>query len=453
MQAHYMLKNRWARRLYAVARRLPIVDYHCHLSAKEIFEDRPFSNIGEMWLGADHYKWRLMRTAGVEERYITGDAPMKEKFLRYCEALELSAGNPLYHWSHMELSRFFDIDLPINGKNAETIWERANERIAAERMSPRKLIVQSRVESLCTTDDIADDLCWHKKLAEEDGWTVRVLPSFRTDNLFLMRRADYQVYLNRLGAAAGVEIFDLDSLERAVRNRADAFAESGCRCADLGIPFFPNRIAEKAEAAQSFSALLAGDAISEEAYAGLVGYLYVFTNGLYREWDWISQWHLAVTRNANSALNRALGADCGVDCVGDPVCGADLIRMLDAIQERSGLPRTVLYSLNDANIAQIASIAGAFPGVRCGAAWWFCDHKRGIEQQLRVIAENGCLGAFYGMLTDSRSFLSYARHDYFRRILCNQIGEWVEAGEFDAAGAETLVRKIAYENIKEGLDV
>lgn len=451
MDSKYMLYNSVSKKLYEASKKLPIIDYHCHLSPKEIFEDKPFNNIGEIWLSADHYKWRLMRTAGIDEEYITGNKSYKEKFIKYCSALEFAAGNPLYHWSHMELSMFFGIDDNITSQNAENIWDKANQYITDTAMSPRKLIKGSNVEVICTTDDIIDDLSWHKKIAEDKSFSTRVLPSFRTDNLLLIRRDGYADYIKKLGDVSKIEINDFESLKAAVSNRLDFFCLNGCRCTDLGIPLFPNRIADDIECDNTLKAILSGQSITDEEYNGFVGNMYIFLNGLYKEKNLISQWHLAVVRNSNSVLAQKLGADCGVDCVGNVIDGNSLIMLLDAINKNSGLPKTVIYSLNEANVAQIASIAGAFPNVKCGAAWWFCDHKRGIETEIKVIAENGCLGEFYGMLTDSRSFLSYARHDYFRRILCNMIGDWVEKNEFAKETAEKLVFKICYENIRNDI--
>lgn len=452
MKQTAFLQNQTAERLYAAVKDLPIVDYHCHLSPKEIYEDRPFSNIGEIWLAGDHYKWRLMRTAGIDERYITGkDTTWEEKFLKYAEAVEFAAGHPLYHWSHMELMQYFGIDMPLCAASAKTVWEKANAYIAQTGMSPRKLIAQSNVEIICTTDDIIDDLAWHEKIAADTTFTTKVLPSFRTDNVMLVRRDGYVDYVKTLSAVSGVEVVDLATLKAAIEKRLQFFVEHGCRCSDVGIPLFPDRIGTDAEADEAYRAVLAGQAITDEQYSALIGNLYVFVNGLYKAHDMVSQWHLAVVRNANSVLAGALGADCGVDCVGNTVDGNALIRMLDAINVKTGLPQVVIYSLNEANIAQIACITAAFPRVRAGAAWWFCDHKRGIEDEIKTISENASLGSFYGMLTDSRSFLSYARHDYFRQILCNLIGQWIEAGEYDEAPAATLVSKISYHNIKEAL--
>lgn len=452
MKQTAFITNAMAKKLYRAAKALPIVDYHCHLSPKEIYEDLPFENIGEIWLAGDHYKWRLMRTAGIDEAYITGkETTYKEKFLKYAEALEFAAGHPLYHWSHMELAQYFGIHTPLNKASAEAIWNEANAYISKTSMSPRKLIVQSNVEIICTTDDIIDDLSWHEKIAADATITTRVLPSFRTDNVMLMRREGYAEYIQTLSAVSGIEVTDLASLKVAIANRLDFFVARGCCCSDVGIPMFPSRIAEDDEADTIFRAVLAGQTISDDEYCGLIGNLYVYVNGLYKEKNMVSQWHLAVVRNANSVLADQLGADCGVDCVGNTVDGNALIRMLDAINVKTGLPKVVIYTLNEANIAQIACITAAFPNVRTGAAWWFCDHKRGIEDEIKTISENASLGSFYGMLTDSRSFLSYARHDYFRQILCNLIGEWVQRGEYDGASAQNLVTKICYTNIKEAL--
>ena len=452
MQKNAFLSNRTAVELYKSAAGLPIVDYHCHLSPKEIYEDRQFNNIGEIWLAADHYKWRLMRTAGMDEEVITGTDDFKLRFFKYCEAVEFAAGNPLYHWSHMELSSFFGIDIPITADNAGKIWDAANEYIRSAKMSPRKLIEESKVEIICTTDDMTDDLSWHSKIAADTSFKTKVLPTFRVDNLLLVKREGYLEYLNKLSDVSGVDIRDLRSLKEAVASRLAFFVEMGCRCTDVGIPAFPDRIAAEDEAAGIFDSVLKGGEITADEYSGFLGNMYVFLAGLYKKYNLISQWHLAVVRNTNSLLFSKLGTDCGVDCVGNPIDGGSLIRMLDAINRSSGLCKTVIYSLNESNIAQIASIAGAFPNVRCGAAWWFCDHKRGIEDEIKVIAENGSLGSFYGMLTDSRSFLSYARHDYFRQILCSIIGQWVESGEYNRVSAKELVERICYKNIKDDIE-
>jgi len=442
----YMIRNGAGELLFERVRSLPIVDYHCHLSPAEIFEDKPFENIGQVWLGGDHYKWRLMRTAGIDERFITGDSSWHDKFINYAKALEFAAGHPLYHWSHMELSRWFGIDKVLCPETAQEIWERANECIKRERLSPRKLLALSNTECLCTTDDIIDDLSVHAAIKDDEDLKVRVLPSFRYDNLLLIRRAGYADYLKKLYEASGIKVTDLASLKAAAASRLEFFVSRGCRFSDVGIPVFPTRIADDATADGIIRSVLSGSTVTAEEESAFIGNMFLFLGGLFKKHGIVMQWHLAPLRNANSRLFGKLGADCGCDCVGDPVSGSALAAMLDAIESESGLPETVLYTLNPSSSEQMASIAGAFRGVRCGAAWWFCDHKRGIREQLEIFAENATLGAFPGMLTDSRSFLSYVRHEYFRRILCDLVGEWVEKGEYEMNSAIKLVQNLSYYN-------
>lgn len=441
-----------AHALYAEAATLPIADYHCHLSPREIWEDRPFSGLAELWLAHDHYKWRLMRTCGIDEQFITGDAPWDEKFRRYAAAIEQAAGHPLYHWTHMELSRYFGIDEPLCTESADRIRRRADEQIRAASLSSRKLLQNERVEVLCTTDAVEDDLTWHMRLAADGSLPTRVLPTFRTDDILRADRPGYPAVLQRLSETSGVPVTDLDTLRDALLRRLDAFAAAGCRMSDVGIPLFPDRIADDAEADATLRRAAAGEAPERGALSGLIGNLTLFLGAQYRRHGMTAQWHLAVTRDASTRLYARCGADCGGDCVGAPVDGGALIRMLDTLEQADALPRTILYSLEPSGIERMASIAAAFPGVRCGAAWWFCDHKRGIRRQLEVYAENAALGTFPGMLTDSRSFLSYVRHDYFRRVLCSLAGEWVDGGEYDAAAAHTLVRRLCYDNAKEMLE-
>ena len=451
MKTDYLLKNEKAKEIYDKIKDLPIVDYHCHLSAKEIFEDRQFENIGQMWLSGDHYKWRLMRCAGIDEKYITGDASYIEKFIHYAVALEFAAGNPLYHWSHMELSKYFDINAPLNRETALKIYDDANRYIKENRLSPRKLIERSRVEVICTTDDITDDLYYHEKLANDSSFKTRVLPSFRTDNLLLITKPDWIHYIKKLAVASKIEITNLNSLKNAITNRLQYFIRHGCKFTDVGIPYFPNKTATDADADTTLKAALKGEEITHDDYMGFLGNMYLFLAELYSKNDLVMQLHLAVNRNANTALYNTLGADCGVDCIGDSIRGDNLINLLDKINSRCEMPRTIIYTLNPSNAEQLASIAGAFRNVSLGAAWWFCDHERGIKQQLQIIAENSSLGLFPGMLTDSRSFLSYARHDYFRRILSTMLGEWAQNGEYDDRYAVTLAEKISYYNAKEML--
>lgn len=448
MTENCLLSSKTAEILYRHCKDLPIIDYHCHLSPKEIYEDKVFDSLGQLWLGGDHYKWRLMRNCGVDEDRITGAASMKDKYLSYVSSLRYALGNPLYLWSHMELSRYFHIDLPICDENAELIWDSANEYIRTHRLSPVGLMTASGVETVCTTDDPADSLEWHKKIRKKN-YAFSVLPSFRTDRMLLMKADGYLDYIGTLSDAASVGIHSLSSLKEAAEKRLLYFIENGCRFTDLGIPYFPDRIYSDEKADGVYRSLLNGADITHADYMGVLGNMTVYLARLCKKYGLVMQLHFAVVRNVNTSLYRTLGADCGGDCVSDPVSGHDLIRLLDGINEGGGMPHMILYTLNPSNAAQIASIAGAYPNVRLGTAWWFCDHKRGITEQMQIIAENGSLGSFLGMLTDSRSFLSYARHDYFRRILCSFVADAVDSGEYCASLADGLVGKVCYYNIKE----
>ncbi|MBQ9783869.1 MAG: glucuronate isomerase [Clostridia bacterium] len=448
MRDNYLLRSPLAVSLYERAKDLPIYDYHCHLNPKEIWEDRPFDNIGEIWLGGDHYKWRMMRGAGIPEEQITGSASYHDKFVAYASALPGAVGNPLALWSQVELETCFGIDLTLNAQNAEEIWTRANAYIQKTQMSPRKLIKQFGVAFIGTTDDPCDSLEYHRLLAEDKSFDVAVTPSFRTDNLLCATRAGYTDYIAKLSAASGVAITSLSTLLEAVEKRITFFKAHGCVFTDVGITDFPNRIADSEEADQTFRRVLAGGAVDHDAYMGFLGRMFLELGKLYRKHRLVMQLHLAAYRNPNSGLFATLGADCGCDCIGRAVDGADLIRVLDAIDREGGLPETILYCLNPAMNDQLASIAGSFRGVKLGAAWWFNDHRFGIVQVLNSLCSIGYLGAFYGMLTDSRSFLSYPRHDFFRRLLCSFVADLYENGEVpDAAALPEVVENICYTNI------
>lgn len=445
---NYLLSSKTAKELYKKAKEYPIIDYHCHLSPKEIYLDEPFDNIGSMWLGGDHYKWRIMREAGIDEKYITGDASFHDKFIKYAEAVSLSAGNPVYHWTAMELEKYFDITEPLDPDSAERIWEKANKKIKETGMSPRMLIKSSGVKYIATTDDPIDSLEYHRLLKEDKSFGVTVAPSFRTDKALLIGAKGYKEYIGALSEASGIKITGIDSFCDALTNRLDFFKENGCKFTDVGIAYFPDREPDKAAAERAFSCAIKGEPFKESDYISFLAYLYLFLGKEYKKRGLVMQLHLAVHRNASSALFESCGADCGGDCIGDPISGKDIIRVLDGIDRDGGLPLTVLYTLNPSMAPMLASAANSFRNVLMGAAWWFCDHKRGIEEQLRVICEAGSIAPFLGMLTDSRSFLSYARHDYFRRILCSVIASFIDDGEFDPKAADTLIKRICFENVE-----
>jgi len=448
----YLLSCKAAEKLYTAAKDLPIIDYHCHLVPKEIYEDKVFSNIGEMWLGADHYKWRLMRCAGVDEKYITGDASYEEKFSEYIRCLSYAAGNPLYAWSKMELEMFFGITMPITPENAPAIWKDANRVIAEKQLSPRKLIKMSKVKYIGTTDDVCDTLDYHKLIAASDLDAV-VAPSFRTDKLLLINADGYTDYIALLSERSGIKITDIASFKTAVEKRLQFFCDNNCRISDVGIECFPTSIGTDEQADAALRTVLAGGKADAKSLSDFLGNMYVFLGKLYRKYNILMQLHMAVKRNASSTLFGLCGADSGGDCVNDEIPADAVISILDAIEQQGGLPQTVVYNLNPNMASKLCTICGSFRNVRLGTAWWFCDHKRGIEDQINVIAETGHLGSFLGMLTDSRSFLSYARHDYFRRLQCSVIGEWIEKGEFYEGCADKLVYDICCGNIAKLLDV
>ena len=454
LDENFLLSNKTAQRLYhELAADCPIIDYHCHLSAQEIYEDRRFENITQVWLGGDHYKWRLMRSFGVEERYVTGDASDREKFQKWAETLGLAIGNPLYHWSHLELKNYFGYNGILNGETAETVWQLCNEQLARPEFSARQLITRSNVEALCTTDDPADDLQWHALLAKTD-FPVKVLPSFRPDKALGIDKPDYLSYLASLSRAAELEISSFEDLCEALTRRADFFDALGCRVSDHGLAAVPYVPAAPVTVEAIFRKRLSGEPVSELERKQFQTALLIRLGRLYAKLGWVMQLHFGVIRDNSKRIFRALGPDAGIDSIGDQVSISDLAAFLNALDETDQLPRTVLYSLNPNDNTAIATVMGCFqsggiPGkLQLGRAWWFNDHKKGMRQQLTDLAAEGHLATFVGMLTDSRSFLSYARHEYFRRILCDLVGTWVETGEYpdDPAALQTIIQGISHDN-------
>ena len=446
------LSSQTAEKIYQEIKNKPIYDYHCHLVPAEIYEDKQFENIGQMWLGGDHYKWRLMRTVGIDEDYITGQTTFKEKFMKYAQAIEGAVGNPLYHWTHMELKMFFGINEPLTSQNAEEIWEKANKVIEDKKLSPRKLIEMSNVAYIATTDDINDSLEYHKMIREDKSFNVTVSPSFRTDNLFLYKAEGYDEYIKKLSDVSGVEVKDLASLKDALKNRVEFFASMGCKMTDVGIERFPQSIGTDEQADKVFKKVLSGKDVGTDEFDDFISNVYIYLGKLYKENDMIMQLHLAVKRNASTKLFNRVGRDAGGDCVGEAFPVSALIELLDKMDMEDSLPETIVYTLNPTMYYQIATSIRSFRNVSLGAAWWFCDHYSGINEQLCLYSETASLNTFYGMLTDSRSFLSYARHDYFRRILASVIAEKVENGEFAPfENAVKVAENISGNNIKNKL--
>lgn len=461
----FLLDNETAKHLYHdFAEDMPIIDYHCHLSPQEIYEDVRYENMTQLWLGGDHYKWRQMRSNGVPEEYVTGGAPDREKFRKWAETLEMAIGNPLYHWSHLELKNYFGYDGCLRADTAEEVWQLTEARLRESGMSARGLIRQSNVTALCTTDDPADNLIWHRKLREEQeagaraasGFATRVLPAWRPDNALAIEKDSFGAYIGKLSEAAGEEIRSFASLKDALQRRMDFFAANGCCVSDHGLPAVPYAPASPEAVEEIFGRGLRGEngSLTGREVQAYQYALLLFLGGEYARRGWAMQLHFGVQRNLNTKLFRRFGPDAGTDAVGDACSYVGLGRFLDALDEKDALPKTILYSLNRGDNEAIGTIIGCFQDgsaagkLQHGAAWWFNDHKEGMAEQMVSLANLGLLGNFIGMLTDSRSFLSYARHEYFRRIFCNLVGTWVENGEYpdDEAALGRIVRGVCYEN-------
>ncbi len=455
MDKEFILSTESARKLYhEYAENMPIIDYHCHIDPREIAEDRKFENITQVWLGGDHYKWRQMRANGVDEYDITGDAPDREKFQKWAETLEMAIGNPLYHWSHLELQRYFGYNGHLNGQTAEEVWNFCNEKLQQDSMSARNLIRQSNVRLLCTTDDPADSLEWHKMIAKDQTFNVKVLPAWRPDKAMNLEKTEYQSYLDRLAHVSGVEIVTFETLIQALKIRMDFFASMGCRISDHGLDHVMYAPASEEEIERIFAKRLADEALSQEEIIQFKTAFMLAMGKEYHAKNWVMQLHYGCKRDNNKRMYQKIGADTGFDCISNDTPAEYLADFLNALNETDELPKTILYSLNPADNAAIGTILGCFNDssaigkIQQGSAWWFNDHKYGMTEQMTSLANLGLLGNFIGMLTDSRSFLSYTRHEYFRRILCELIGGWVENGEYPADDAvlEKIIKGISYNN-------
>ncbi len=434
-----LLNTPAAEELYLAVRELPIIDYHCHLNERELRDDHHFANLGELWLAADHYKWRAMRLCGVDEKYITGDAGFHEKYLKYAEIFPKLCGGPLYYWTQLELKLLFGIREPLSSESAERIWNRANEVLKT--LGAHEILRRFRVEYVATTDDPASDLSAHGTYGN-----TRVSPTFRPDFALNMDEAA----LERLEAASGIRLDSLEALKQAIKARLEFFCSKGCCIADHGMDFLPVSDCgeERAAALYARRATLTPDERQE-----LFSHLLYFTAALYAEHGMVMQIHFATFRNVNSAMFPRCGRDAGFDIMRGQVDVDRLIPFFDTLVQRGKLPKTVVYSLNPACIPALATLTGAFPNVRVGAAWWFSDTVLGIRRQLETVAEYAAIGTNLGMLTDSRSLASYVRFDFFRRILSDFIGEYVEKGEYSMDDAKKLMYDVCYGNVKEFLNL
>lgn len=450
----FLLSTETAQRLYhEYAEPMPILDYHCHINPQEIYEDKAFDNLTQVWLGGDHYKWRQMRSNGVEETYITGDASDWEKFQKWAGTLEMAIGNPLYHWSHLELKRYFGYEGYLNEETAQEVWNLCNAKLQSG-LTARKLVEMSNVTLICTTDDPVDSLIWHKKLAQDASFRVRVLPAWRPDRTMQLEKADYLDYVSELGTASGVKVDSFAALLEALRKRMDFFASMGCKVSDHGLAYVMYEPASDDELEQIFCKRLSKEEISAKEERQFKTGLLIALGREYHKRDWAMQLHYGVKRDNNGKVFAELGPDAGIDCINNFTPSAELADCLNTLARTGQLPKTILYSLNPSDNAAIGTILGCFQDssaigkIQQGSAWWFNDHKAGMTEQMVSLASLGLLGNFIGMLTDSRSFLSYTRHEYFRRILCELIGGWVENGEYpaDEKALEKIVKGISYNN-------
>ncbi|MBQ6877508.1 MAG: glucuronate isomerase [Oscillospiraceae bacterium] len=451
----FLLSTETAKTLYhEYAAKMPIIDYHCHVSPKEIFEDKHFDNISQVWLSGDHYKWRIMRSNGVDEYYITGGASDREKFQKFAEALPKTIGNPMYHWCHLELKNYFGYEGILNGETAEEVWKLTEEKLHSKDMGVRGLIEKSSVAFIGTTDDPIDSLEWHEKIAADNSFKTIVAPSFRPDKALNIDKAGWKEYIEQLSAVSGTEITGISTLKDALRSRMEYFSERGCKASDHGLDHMIFALADDNRLDEIIVKGLSGKAVSAEETAMLKTALLIFCAKEYVRLGWVMQIHYNCLRNPNTTMLKKIGPDTGFDCIGPENGSMALASLLDVLNSENSLPRTILYSLDAGDNAFLDTLIGSFQGtdipgkLQHGSAWWFNDNKQGMRDQLTSLANLSMLGNFIGMLTDSRSFLSYTRHEYFRRILCGLVGEWVENGEYpdDMATLGKIIEDISYNN-------
>lgn len=454
MDENFLLNNETAIKLYHdYAKGMPIYDYHCHLNPKEIWENKRYKNITEIWLGGDHYKWRIMRANGIDEKFITGDGDDYEKFMAWAKTMPYALGNPLYHWTHLELQRFFNIIELLNEENAPSIWNKANKMLQCENFGARDLIEKSNVKVICTTDDPVDSLEYHKLIKEEGKMTTKIFPTFRPDKAININLSTFIPWLKQLSDIYGKEINNYYDLKSALCERIKFFHENGCRLSDHAFEYIPFEKATNEDVNAIFIKVINNDTITLKEVDKYKTNLMQFFGKKFAELNWTMQLHIGALRNNNKRMFEKLGADTGYDASHDYRIAEPLSNLLSSLDEDNKLPKTILYTLNPKDNYVLATLMGCFQGefpgkMQFGAGWWFLDQKTSMIEQMTTLANVGLLSHFVGMLTDSRSFLSYPRHEYFRRILCNLIGTWVENGEFpnDMKLLGEIVQNISFNN-------
>ena len=469
MDKDFLLETETAKHLFHdYAEELPLVDYHCHIPPQEIYEDRRFEDLTQVWLGGenpdgtyfgDHYKWRLMRSNGVSEDYVTGDKPGKERLAKFAETLVMAIGNPMYHWCNLELRQFFGYDGYLCPETVDQVWELTRDKLRNDPdMTVRGLIKKANVAFIGTTDDPIDSLEWHGKIAADPTIQFKVCPSFRPDKAININKPGFAEYIGKLAASVGKQSLDtVEDVCAALTERLEFFKQMGCRASDHGLDYIPFRPVSATAADMAFKKVMGGG----EVTVGYQTYILLHLGREYHRLNIAMQLHYSCLRNMNERMYAKLGPDTGFDMIAQNTCGGDIARLLSALDKEGACPKTILYSLNPADNEQLGTMLGCFqsdelPGkIQHGSAWWFNDTKSGMEEQMKSLANLGLLGNFVGMLTDSRSFLSYARHDYFRRIMCNLIGKWVENGEYpaDEAALKKIVQGICYYNAARYFDL
>ncbi len=449
---NFLLTNKTAEKLYNdYAKNMPIFDYHCHLPEKQILENQAFNDIFEIWLKGDHYKWRLMRNFGIDEEYITGDKSNKEKFFAYCKALGTAFGNPLYHWSQVELKEFFNCEIEINEDNAELIWDWCNEYIKLNKITPQSLIEKSNVTHIFTTNEIFDDMSAFVKIKEKD-YKFKVIPAFRADKIMNVEAEGYCDTIAKLEALVG-EVKNIDELEKAIEKRLQEFIKVGTTASDIALQSV-YKIASREDADVVFKCALNNEKISEYQAETFKGYFTYFLFKLYAKYDIRTELHIGAMRNNNSKMLKKLGLDTGYDSIAEDNSIKLMSRLFDRLNDEDSLPKTIIFNLNPKLNPEIMSLVGCFQDssangkIQYGPAWWFLDNKVGMEKHLEDLTATGHIATFVGMLTDSRSLLSYPRHHYFRRILCNYLGKLIENGEMtnDIEFVGKVVENICYNN-------
>lgn len=458
MDEDFLLNTDTAKKLYFdAAKDMPIIDFHNHLDAKEIYEDKCFDNISELWLEHDHYKWRAMRIYGISEDVITGKADPFERFVSYADTIQNAIGNPLYHWTHLELKRYFGIDKTLSKDTADEIYNICNEKLKRKEYSVRGLLSMQNVKVLCTTDDPIDSLEWHLKIKEDDSISIRVLPSFRPEKAIGIEKEGFANYIKKLQDVSGVNIENVSNVLSALTMRLDFFVnEVGCKVSDHSLEnsfYIPTT---EEEVNKIFVRAMKGETVSSEEAGKYHGYLLHNLGIEYHKRDMVMQLHIGALRNNSSRIYRNVGPDAGVDGTNDFNFAPELSALLDSMDSMGKLPKTILYCLNAKDLEMLSVLSGCFASneegirgkIQLGSGWWFLDHKDGMEHQIKALSDVGLLSTFIGMLTDSRSFLSFPRHEYFRRILCNMVGEMVENGEYpcDLEYLRTMVKGISADN-------